>query len=262
MPQALGLGVMLVVWNTCQERETYELSDVALDAIGLQCGYPGTGFCKAVEQADLARRVRRGVYYIVGTKGRIEWLARARQFGEKGREHGIKGGRPKNDNPRGGIGGKPPPTPAPALGAFGPHRAEQSESPKVARARADGPRATLADDKDRKRKRELDADHARDVTQPEPHGPRYHPNRDDAVDDPPDDPPEDRRPARRQPRASQPDSPPLEGPPWPPEAELAYTEGLERLRAIADLPHLEPTNGDGHETLDELRARIQRIMGA
>ncbi len=122
MPHALGLGVMITVWNECQEQETYTLDVVVLDAIGVQLGYRSGSFSDAVVASGLAHvrvRKRKRVAYLSGTRGRIEWLAERREEGRKG---GKKGGRPRKEKkpvgviaaetPR-GLPGKTPPTPTP-----------------------------------------------------------------------------------------------------------------------------------------------------
>lgn len=81
-----ALGRMCLVWNACQEGETYHLSAPALDAL-LECKEAG----ELLRQSQLAQRIGAGRYYIKGTKGRIEWLAKKRAAA---RENGKQGGRP------------------------------------------------------------------------------------------------------------------------------------------------------------------------
>jgi hypothetical protein len=109
-----AIGRMLLIWNECQERETYSLKAVVIDALfGLE------GAAKAVVEADLGEPL--GVseteplgvnteIRVRGTRGRIEWLARRRK---DGREGGKKGGRPRKKTP-GGLRAETPPAPAPA----------------------------------------------------------------------------------------------------------------------------------------------------
>ena len=106
----LALGHMIYIWNECQERDTYTLSN---DELRLLSGVEN--FASALVQAGLGTKVKGGRTRIKGTNGRIEWLAKARQ-------NGRKGGRPKrrdaseNETTRlpSGSAQKNPPAPAPA----------------------------------------------------------------------------------------------------------------------------------------------------
>lgn len=107
----LGLGVMVYVWNACQETASYTLTEHELIAITGK-----TNIASAIVDAGLGTRVKGGGIRIRGTKGRIEWLA-------KSRKNGTKGGRPKRrlDNQTVpeieplGSSENIPPAPAPAL---------------------------------------------------------------------------------------------------------------------------------------------------
>ena len=112
-----ALGVMVFIWNQCQEHEkhcltTDELADIHPDLKGLS---------DALVQANLATPQEDGSLYIRGTTGRIEWLKERREVGRSantGRTN--KGGRPRKpqggleEKPPGGLPEKPPPAPAPA----------------------------------------------------------------------------------------------------------------------------------------------------
>jgi hypothetical protein len=126
-----ALGKMCRVWNECQERESYTLRAEVLDAIFFreQSG-------ELLVQSSFARRLRSGLFYIAGTRGRIEWLKKARA---NGRKYGKQGGRPKNpsglsnDNPRGvarGYSQKTPPSPSPS-----PSQEQNPHTPPVRGAR-------------------------------------------------------------------------------------------------------------------------------
>lgn len=112
--QCVGVGRMVRVWNACQERNTYTLSEIDLLIL---LGHQESG--QFLIDCGLGQRMKGGGIRVCGTKGRIEWLAKSRENGGKGAEHGVKGGRPKL-TPHGVIG-KPPvglaekPPPAPAL---------------------------------------------------------------------------------------------------------------------------------------------------
>ncbi len=81
-----ALGKMVRVWNECQERESYVLPGQMLDAI---FGKHLIG--DVLTQSGLAKRTRGRLFYICGTRGRIEWLIKRREEGRKG---GSLGGRP------------------------------------------------------------------------------------------------------------------------------------------------------------------------
>jgi len=88
---ALGLGAMVFVWNTCQERGRHSLHWWELDALAMQLGILGRGdFAKALTFCDLGEWTsdEQNEIRIKGTEGRIEWL-------EKRREDGKTGGRPR-----------------------------------------------------------------------------------------------------------------------------------------------------------------------
>lgn len=118
--QCLGIGRMVKLWNECQERHSYTLSD---DDLVVLLGHRNAA--QILIDSGLGEREKRGIVRIKGTTGRIEWLANARNNGPKGGEHGSKGGRPRktpqgvSEEPQGGLGEegitKPPPAPAPAL---------------------------------------------------------------------------------------------------------------------------------------------------
>jgi len=105
-----ALGRMVLVWNECQERETYLLSGMILDGI-----FERDNAGELLAKAELVRP-QGDSYYICGTKGRIEWLSERRKDGRKG-------GRPKTIGLTTGIDGKLPadnpptltPAPTPAL---------------------------------------------------------------------------------------------------------------------------------------------------
>jgi hypothetical protein len=105
-----ALGRMILVWNECQERETYILTSIELDDINPDAA----AFSVAVVESGLARHEGGGIY-ICGTRGRIEWLAARRKDGKNARG----GGRPKTlpddsaETPK-GLPGETPPAPAPA----------------------------------------------------------------------------------------------------------------------------------------------------
>lgn len=113
-------GVMMEVWNQCQELETHTLS--RQDILDLCPDIKG--FADALIAASLADEQEDGSLYIRGTKGRIEWLGKLRgnaRFGALGGPSGVKGGRPKQTPIRGleetpirGLENNPPPAPAPA----------------------------------------------------------------------------------------------------------------------------------------------------
>ena len=99
----LGLGVMVWIWNECQERDSCVLGSVAVNCIGWQIGVRGQ-LSEMVESADLAVRDEHGNLRIRGTDGRVGWLKLCR---ERGREGGKKGGRPRK-KPVGVYGSKTP----------------------------------------------------------------------------------------------------------------------------------------------------------
>jgi hypothetical protein len=112
-----ALGVMVSVWNQCQELETYHLSHD--DLLDIHPDLKRLGV--ALVEAGLARPEEDGKLYICGTRNRIEWLKERRETGRSaniGRTN--KGGRPRKpleglmDKPPGGLPDKPPPAPAPA----------------------------------------------------------------------------------------------------------------------------------------------------
>jgi len=118
---------MIYIWNECQESGSYQLTREEL--LDIHPDLPD--FADAIVEAKLGRSADDGTIYICGTKGRIEWLAKAREnakYGVLGRDYGAKGGRPRNprtgdkenshagvtETPTRGGGGNPPPAPAPA----------------------------------------------------------------------------------------------------------------------------------------------------
>jgi hypothetical protein len=104
-------GKMAALWRQCtlEQRHVLDEDDVAIVL--------GPGGADALVAARLGERTKKGVR-ICGTKGRIEWLGRARSNGE----YGKLGGRPrKNNNPAGfsgdnpvGFDGETPITPSPS----------------------------------------------------------------------------------------------------------------------------------------------------
>lgn len=114
-----ALGKMIRVWNECQERETYTLSEKVIGAI---FGRPDAA--EMLVLAELGSRnysgggkqVPAGLIRICGTKDRTDWLRERRKEGRKG---GRKGGRPRkplgvDKNARQET--PPAPAPAPASG--------------------------------------------------------------------------------------------------------------------------------------------------
>lgn len=104
-----ALGRMALVWNECQERETYILTSGEIDDTSPDL----QGFSDAVVASGLARHEDGGIY-ICGTRGRIEWLAKRRKEGREA----TGGGRPSHpipsdgaETPR-GLPEKTPPSPA------------------------------------------------------------------------------------------------------------------------------------------------------
>ncbi len=93
--QAVGLFMMVRVWNECTERGRYTLDGWLLQSIlGKSDG------ALIIERADLVVALKNNRYRVRGTKGRIEYLEACRRIGRAngylGAEHGKKGGRPKN----------------------------------------------------------------------------------------------------------------------------------------------------------------------
>jgi len=117
-----ALGRMVLVWNECQERGAYILKGATLDAL-LGCSEAG----ELLIGSALAKRIGAGRFYVKGTKGRIEWLAKKR---EAARENGKAGGRPpkpKTNQDR--LPAVTPPAPAPAPAPA--HQKEESEAPEI-----------------------------------------------------------------------------------------------------------------------------------
>lgn len=77
-----AIGRMTLVWNECQERGKCVLTREVIDHIHDDID----GLADMLVSCELARPTNAG-FYICGTKGRIEWLA-------KSRKNGTKGGRP------------------------------------------------------------------------------------------------------------------------------------------------------------------------
>ncbi len=101
-----ALGIMVYVWNQCQELGRHSLARTELQDI-----HPHLkGFPDALADSGLGRWEEGGTLYIAGTRGRIEWLNQLREqgrdSGRKGGEYGKQGGRPRN--PQKGDTGKPP----------------------------------------------------------------------------------------------------------------------------------------------------------
>lgn len=96
-----ALGRMIYVWNECQEVGSYTLEKSTIDDI-----FPEIpGFTNAVISSKLASKVRSGKIRIKGTKGRIEWLNKARangRFGRLGKDFGKLGGAPPERPPQSG----------------------------------------------------------------------------------------------------------------------------------------------------------------
>lgn len=108
--QALGLGLMISVWNHCQEQAVYAVPANELDAI---IDRDGSG--EILVRCALAEPSRRQTFRIRGTADRVEWLENKRRVG---RENGNRGGRPRGTqtdptkNQR-GLRAETPPAPAP-----------------------------------------------------------------------------------------------------------------------------------------------------
>jgi hypothetical protein len=121
-----ALGRMCVVWNICQERETYVLE------LGIVNSLFDDAPClsEALVKSGLGKKHRYGVY-ISGSRGRVEWLANKRLTG---RTNGKRGGRPKKtkEEPienQHGLRAETPPALAPAL-------ALTEEKPQTKKARS------------------------------------------------------------------------------------------------------------------------------
>jgi hypothetical protein len=106
-----ALGRMCVVWNLCQEHESYVLAREILNSLfdDISC------LSDALLTSGLGKKHRFGIY-IAGTEGRIEWLANKRRTG---RQNGKRGGRPRKTNTepiknQDGLRAETPPAPAPA----------------------------------------------------------------------------------------------------------------------------------------------------
>ena len=112
-----ALGRMLLIWNACQERESYTLAAKFVSAV---LGHP-QGAAWLADECELAEWVDDATLRIKGTEGRIEWLAKKRAAA---RENGSRGGRkPISNQERTDVGSPPvshrlqpatPPAPAPA----------------------------------------------------------------------------------------------------------------------------------------------------
>lgn len=105
---AAGIGMMVKIWNECQERETKTLSPDDLRRLTRV-----STAAEAILKADLGSPSKGGRIRIHGTSGRIEWLANARKKGRTG-------GRPKepygSEEEKGrDLSSNNPPAPAPAL---------------------------------------------------------------------------------------------------------------------------------------------------
>ncbi len=109
-----ALGRMVLVWNECQERNSYTLPERLVGAVmGDREG------ARWLVEADLAEWVDDDRVRIKGTEGRVEWLAAKRQTA---RANGQKGGRPSNQSKTNeeptsvshGFPSETPPAPAPA----------------------------------------------------------------------------------------------------------------------------------------------------
>jgi hypothetical protein len=116
---------MVEVWNECQERETYHLSQAVLNAL---VGATNSG--DVLVRSQLAVETKRHGYRIKGTKGRTEWL-------KERRKDGKRGGRPKKTlGLTIGIDGKQrpanPPAPAPAPAPAQKQIQETSSNPPLA----------------------------------------------------------------------------------------------------------------------------------
>ena len=123
-----ALGVMIYIWNQCQEQETYTLTEEEIKDIIPE----KKNIVEAIISAKLAEKTSDGLIRIKGTEGRIEWLKKKREnarFGVMGKKFGPLGGRPpKNphneppekppegvpNNPLNDEHKNPPPAPAPA----------------------------------------------------------------------------------------------------------------------------------------------------
>jgi hypothetical protein len=163
--QCLGVGRMVKLWNECQERNTYTLTDHDLVVLLAHRDAPSI-----LISCGLGERFKRGVVRIKGTTDRIEWLAKARQNGQLGAEHGAKGGRPKvtphetPEKPPEGLAEKPPPTPTPtptpAVTGKQVVRGSTSPSEKKVKSARDLVEELVLDDELREyaRKRGLDPD--------------------------------------------------------------------------------------------------------
>lgn len=111
--QAAGIGLMTLVWNQCQERESYTLTEQEIDGV---CGIRGVA--AKIVAASLGEQVQPGEIRICGTEQRIEWLGNSKKNGALGGPHGVKGGRPRKtplgvmEKPPVGFDEKPPLAPA------------------------------------------------------------------------------------------------------------------------------------------------------
>jgi len=120
-----ALGVMLDLWRECTESEVYHLDPETIDALA-----EIEGFSFSMVESGLGRIQKNGKIYLVGTKGKTDWLAERRESSRKGGEANRKRIREskkaikaqllleKNGEPNGEPNGSPPtptPTPTPTL---------------------------------------------------------------------------------------------------------------------------------------------------
>lgn len=108
LAQCIGLGWMTFVFNECQERGSYALTNADLAIITDR-----EDAATLIIESGLGEALGDAQTRIKGTEGRIEWLENARRVG---RENGSKGGRPRKTDSgllknQVGLGAEtPPPT--------------------------------------------------------------------------------------------------------------------------------------------------------
>lgn len=102
-----AVGRMIPVWSACAETGTDTMPISVLDKL---FGLPDVA-AKLV-QSGLAKQTPNGVA-LCGYDEHLKWLSTCREYGNSGKEHGKKGGRPrtpngdKPENPPGGYKRKP-----------------------------------------------------------------------------------------------------------------------------------------------------------
>jgi hypothetical protein len=134
--QAVGLYVMVRVWNECIEKGAHVLDGWLLQAI--------TGRIDGADliaSSELAVPLKGNRYRIKGAKGRVEYLEEKRRLA---RENGLKGGRPRKPTSVSkttgvGVPAETPPAPAPAPAFLREDPPEDSESDSSAPSAATEP---------------------------------------------------------------------------------------------------------------------------